>query len=74
MVYALRLFSTGMVDFMTGLVPAREAPLFQRDYNFLPTITPTEALSGDIFRVGVQLKLAQKAHGELKQEEFRFCS
>jgi hypothetical protein len=41
-------------------------------FDFLPTNTPSEALAGDMLRVGAQVRLAEKNHARLKQSEFGF--
>jgi hypothetical protein len=74
MTYALNLFASGIASLASVLVPARVASAHAPGRPFLPTNTPTEAVAGDLLRVGAQVRMAQEEKKKLMQSEFSFSN
>ncbi|MCE0522183.1 MAG: hypothetical protein LV480_04660 [Methylacidiphilales bacterium] len=70
--HALNLFASGLAYISSAILPTRGTITISRGYDYLPSNTPTQALAGDMLRVGAQLKLAQKEKESLRQAEFAF--
>jgi hypothetical protein len=76
MTQALNLLASGLASIASVLVPTRGVSHTSTNYAyyFLPTNTPTQALAGDMLRVGAQIRIAQEEKKKLQQAEFGFVT